>query len=170
MNKTMIGLAMASALACLLPQTASASKDSEAEAICRNVVANKGYQGYRFRNVEAMSARSGGYSVTGQIDKGGKRFEFNCVLDDRLILENIVINPLGGGGDNGGGHAGVPAEAQVACAEEADRYWGLRSGTAVPHGGKSTGGGMYEVKVKGGKHSGTCTVTADGDVKGIMNN
>lgn len=167
MKNLTIGLAMASALACLLPQTAAASKGKEAEEICRNVVANKGYQGYHFQHIEAMSARSGGYSVTGQIDKGGKRFEFNCVLDGGLILQDIAIHPLGGG--SGGGHAGVPAEAQVACAEEADRYWGLKSGTAVPHGGKSTGGGMYEVKVKGGKHSGTCTVTGEGDVKGIMN-
>jgi len=115
-----------------------------------------------------MSARSGGYSVTGQIEMGGKRFEFNCVLDGGLILQVIAIHPLGGGGGSGG-HAGVPAEAQVACAEEADRYWELKSGTATPLGGKSTGSGMYEVKVKGGKHQGTCTVTAGGDVKGIMN-
>jgi hypothetical protein len=67
------------------------------------------------------------------------------------------------------GGGGAPAEAQVACAEEADRYWRLESGTSVPHGGRSTGGGMYEVKVKGGKHSGICTVTAQGDVRGIMN-
>ena len=167
MNKAMIGLTMAGAAACLLPQGGMAN-ETEAEEICRNVVANKGYQGYHFKYVETMAARSGGYSVNGQIDKGGKRFEFGCVLDDGLILKDIAIHPLGGGG-SGGGHAGVPAEAQVACAEEADRYWRLKSGTSVPHGGKSTGGGMYEVKVKGGKHSGTCTVTAQGDVRGIMN-
>ncbi len=28
---------------------------------------------------------------------------------------------------------------------------------------------MYEAKVKGGKHSGICTVTAQGDVRAIMN-
>ena len=168
MNKAMIGLTMAGAAACLLPQGGMAN-EREAEEICRNVVANKGYQGYHFKYVETMAARSGGYSVNGQIDKAGKRFEFNCVLDGGLILQDIAIHPLGGGGGNGGSHAGVPAEAQVACAEEADRYWGLKSGTSVPHGGKSTGDGMYEVKVKGGKHSGTCTVTAQGDVRGIMN-
>mgnify|MGYP001552395548 CR=1 FL=1 len=72
MNKTMIGLAMASAAACLLAQAVMAN-EGEAEQICRNVVANKGYQGYHFKYVETMAARSGGYSVNGQTNKGGKR-------------------------------------------------------------------------------------------------
>lgn len=168
MKKTMIALALAGTAASWLPGAVLAN-EGEAREICRNVVANKGYQGYHFKNIEAMSPRSGGYNVTGQVEQDGKRFEFNCVLDGRLILQDIAIHPLGDSGGNGGGHAGVPAEAQVACAEEADRYWGLKSGTAVPHGGKSTGGGMFEVRLIGGKHRGTCTVSAQGEVRGIMN-
>ncbi len=45
MKKLAIGLALAGALAGLLPQAAAANKGKEAEGICRNVVANKGYQG-----------------------------------------------------------------------------------------------------------------------------
>jgi hypothetical protein len=68
-----------------------------------------------------------------------------------------------------GGGGGAPAEVQVACAEEGDRYWGVASGTTVPMGAKSTGGGMYEVTLSAGPKRGICTVTADGNVKSIMN-
>ncbi len=68
-----------------------------------------------------------------------------------------------------GAGAGAPAEAQVACAEEGDRYWRVASGTTVPTGARSTGGGMYEVNLSAGRKRGTCTVTAGGDVKSIMN-
>jgi hypothetical protein len=112
-----------------------------------------------------------GYSLTGQIAKGAKRYEFNCVVSTRMSVTDLVINPLSGGEDSGSGgsSAGAPAEVQVACAKEADRYWQLKDGTAIPMKSKSTGSGMYEVTVAGGHHRGICTVTEDGDVKGIMN-
>jgi hypothetical protein len=69
-----------------------------------------------------------------------------------------------------GGSSGAPAEAQVACAEEGDRYWNLASGTTVPLSSRSTGSGMYEVALGAGAKRGTCTVTEGGDVKMIMNN
>ncbi len=70
---------------------------------------------------------------------------------------------------SGGSSAGAPAEAEIACAKEADRYWNLKDGTAVPGRSKSTGNSLYAVNVTGGKHRGVCTVTEGGDVKDIMN-
>jgi hypothetical protein len=64
---------------------------------------------------------------------------------------------------------GAPAVAEIACAKEADRYWNLTDGTAVPGRSKSTGSGLYAVNVTGGKHRGVCTVTAGGDVTDMMN-
>ncbi len=64
---------------------------------------------------------------------------------------------------------GAPAEVQVACAEEGDRYWKVASGTTVPGSSKSTGSGMYEVTLSAGSKRGICTVTETGDVKMIMN-
>jgi uncharacterized protein YceK len=68
-----------------------------------------------------------------------------------------------------GGGGGAPAEAQVACANEGDRYWNVASGTTVPLSSKSTGSGMYEVSLGAGSNRGICTVTEGGDVKMIMN-
>jgi opacity protein-like surface antigen len=68
-----------------------------------------------------------------------------------------------------GGRHGAPAEVQMACASEADRYWRVRPGTTVPLSSKSTGSGMYEVSLSAGWQRGTCTVTERGDVKSIMN-
>lgn len=172
MNKRVTGLIVASAAACLPLGIAMADLQSETRAdvtqICKKAIGKEGYKGYRYDNVEFNEARSG-YSLTGQISKGSKRYEFNCVVSTRMSVTDLAVNPLSRGDDRGGGSAGAPAEAQVACAEEADKYWGLKNGTSVPGKSKSTGSGMYEVKVVGGKHRGICTVTEDGDVKGIMN-
>ncbi|MCB1918428.1 MAG: hypothetical protein KDJ28_00440 [Candidatus Competibacteraceae bacterium] len=172
MKKSIVGALIAGTSAWILAGAAIADLQSETQAdvtqICKQAIGDKGYKGYRYRDVEFNDSRNS-YSLTGQIAKGAKRYEFNCVVSTRMSITDLVINPLSGGEDSGGGSAGAPAEAQVACAEEADRYWQLENGTAIPMKSKSTGSGMYEVTVAGGHHRGICTVTEDGDVKGIMN-
>ena len=177
MKKSIIGAFIVGTAAWILSGTAMADLQSETRAdvtqICKQAIGDKGYKGYRYRDVEFNDSRNG-YSLTGQIARGAKRYEFNCLVSTRMSITDLVINPLSGGEDSGGGgggggSAGAPAEAQVACAKEADRYWRLKDGTAIPMKSKSTGSGMYEVTVAGGHHRGTCTVTKDGDVKGIMN-
>ncbi len=61
------------------------------------------------------------------------------------------------------------ADLAAACAHEADRYWGLRRGSASTYDVRSTGGGMHTVKVAAGYQTGTCTVSGDGSVRSIMN-
>jgi len=175
MKKPIVGVIVAGAAAWIQSGGALADLQSETQAdvtqICKQAIGNKGYKGYRYRDVAFNDSRNG-YSLTGQIARGAKRYEFNCVVSTRMSITDLVINPLSGGEDSGGGSggsAGAPAEAQVACAKDADRYWQLKDGTAIPMKSKSTGSGMYEVTVAGGHHRGTCTVTEDGDVKGIMN-
>lgn len=58
---------------------------------------------------------------------------------------------------------------QRACVTQAERSWNLYSGTAKGSYEKSIGSGMYEIKVTGPNHSGVCTVTEAGMVRGIMN-
>ncbi|MCB2048726.1 MAG: hypothetical protein KDE32_10935 [Novosphingobium sp.] len=61
------------------------------------------------------------------------------------------------------------ADLAAACAREAERYWNIPAGTASTYDVRSTGNGMHEVKVAAGYGSGTCTVSSDGQVRGIMN-
>ncbi|HRY15366.1 MAG: hypothetical protein KDJ31_03610 [Candidatus Competibacteraceae bacterium] len=157
------GLPLGAAIADLQSETRA-----DVTQLCENAIGDKGYKGYRFEDIEFNEARSG-YSVTGQISRGSHRYEFNCVVSTRMSITDLVINPLSGDDDSRSVNSGAPAEAQVACAEEADKYWGLKDGASVPGKSKSTGSGMYEVQVAGGHHRGICTVTEDGDVKGIMN-
>lgn len=65
--------------------------------------------------------------------------------------------------------SGHRADLAAACAHEADRYWGLRRGSASTYDVRSTGGGMHTVKVAAGYQTGTCTVSSDGNVRSIMN-
>ena len=168
MKQMIFRLAVASALFSLLPGAALADSH-EAKKICKKFVKNEGYHNYHFKKIDVAQTRSGGYSVSGIIGKHGDRHEFTCRLGDDLLVQDVIINPLPGGGGNGGSNDRAPAEAVVACAEEAERYWNLRPGSVMPNTGKSTGGDMFEVQVRGGGNSGICTVTSKGDVKMIMN-
>ncbi|HRF62762.1 MAG TPA: hypothetical protein PK708_07720 [Candidatus Competibacter sp.] len=56
----------------------------------------------RYQYIEFVDARNG-YSLTGQIVKGAKWYEFNCLVSTRMSITDLVINPLSGGEDNGGG-------------------------------------------------------------------
>ncbi len=105
MNKRVTGLIVASAAACLPLGIAMADLQSETRAdvtqICKKAIGKEGYKGYRYDNVEFNEARSG-YSLTGQISKGSKRYEFNCVVSTRMSVTDLAVNPLSGGDDRGG--------------------------------------------------------------------
>lgn len=58
---------------------------------------------------------------------------------------------------------------QRACISEAEHSWGLYSGAVKGDYEKSIGSGLYEIKVTAQKHSGICTVTDAGMVRGVMN-
>jgi hypothetical protein len=140
--------------------------------VCKQALKNRGFQDVEFENVDFMKSRAN-YGLNGQFRKHHTQYEFNCVVAKDMRVEDLVVNPLGGRDDGyrddahrGGG--GAPAEAQVACAEEADRYWRLPRGTSVPAESRSTGNGMFEVEVTGGRYRGTCTVTGSGNVKFIQ--
>jgi hypothetical protein len=161
-------------LLCCLPGLALAGElQQDVRHVCKQELKYRGFKDVEFKNTDFNKSRSN-YGLTGQFQKHGNRYEFNCVVAKSMQIQDLVINQVGGGGDDsyrdnghrGGG--GAPAEAQVACAEEADRSWGLSRGTSVPTASRSTGSGMFEVEVQGGRHRGTCTVTGSGDVKFIM--
>ncbi len=54
----------------------------------------QGFGGYRYRYLQFMVPATGGYSLTGQLNKGRKRQEFNCVLDANMRIQDLVLNPL----------------------------------------------------------------------------
>ena len=136
--------------------------------ICKRAIKDRGYKDIDFDRKEFSESRSN-YSLNGQFNKKSARYEFNCIVSTDMHVEDLVINSLGGGDYHSSGSGGAPAEAQVACAEEADKYWNLRQGTSVPTSSRANGSDMFEVEVSGGKHRGTCTVTKTGHVKFIMN-
>ncbi len=85
----------------LLPMLALANTSGETlkkvETICKKAIAKKGYEGYTYKDVETLKAHSGNYDMSGQLHKGKKHFEFNCLLNKdakNLKIENLVINSL----------------------------------------------------------------------------
>jgi len=142
----------------------------DVRSVCRQAMEHRGLRPSGVQH-DNFNEAAGTYGWSGQFGHDGRRYEFNCVVSTDMHVRDLAVNPLGDehhGGDHGHGH-GAPAEVQVACAEEAARYWKLPVGTAVPGATRSTGSGMYEVKLSGRHHRGTCTVTERGDVRGIMN-
>lgn len=254
MNRTVIrtcAVAVSCAMAAVPMAQARTSKHVEEN--CRGALSVRGYPGYNLDGVRVQESRSG-WSMTGQMDKGGKRYEFNCVTDEHAHIQNVAVNRVSGkgGSDNkvaaavaaaailgiaalashekhhkgtppddpkrlaehergyrdglyhaphnnyrhsddyqagydagveqrshvvshnqhqrwDDGRHGAPAELMMACANEADRYWRVPRGSAVPQSSRSTGSGMFEVRLAAGWQRGVCTVDEDGNVRGIMN-
>lgn len=92
--------AIVAASPCLWVSAVDAKADarSRATAECRKEVAQRGYQAYRFENLNAMEGRSG-VAVVGQMTDGDKRFEFTCLFDQALKLTDLPINPVPAKGD-----------------------------------------------------------------------
>lgn len=61
------------------------------------------------------------------------------------------------------------ADLAASCARDAANYWRVDPYNVTTYDVRSTGGGMSEVKVASGYQTGTCTVSNDGTVRGIMN-
>lgn len=73
------------------PKTAS---KSTIESVCRAELAAKGYDNsYSVSRVDLTEARSNN-SMSGQLQKGVKRWEFNCVLGKDMKPLDVVVNPL----------------------------------------------------------------------------
>lgn len=68
MKKSIIGAFIVGTAAWILSGTAMADLQSETRAdvtqICKNAIGDKGYKGYRYRDVEFNDSRNG-YSLTG---------------------------------------------------------------------------------------------------------
>ena len=66
--------------------------------LCQNAIAKKGYGDFEYRYVEILQAQSKNYTMTGQLHKEGKRYEFNCFLNKEskaLKIEELIIEALG---------------------------------------------------------------------------
>ncbi|WP_427966614.1 hypothetical protein [Altererythrobacter sp.] len=62
---------------------------------------------------------------------------------------------------------GAPAEAQNACKERGDEYWGVPSGSTVPVSVFKYDNGPYEITVASGHRRASCTVNRHGQVSGF---
>ena len=89
--------------AAILPMTAMAADLSKHDKesitkVCQKAIAQKGYKGYSYKYTEILQAQSGGYSMSGQLHKEGKRFGYNCLLDKNgkvFKMTDIVIDEIG---------------------------------------------------------------------------
>lgn len=92
---------LAGVLLSMLPISAMAELSPKAkeqvETLCKNAIVKKGYEDYTYKYVNTIKAQSGNYSMTGQLHKETKRYEFTCALNKELKtlkIEDLVINPL----------------------------------------------------------------------------
>ena len=74
--------------AAILPMAAMAADLSKHDKesitkVCQKEIAQKGYEGYTYKYIEILQVQSGGYSMTGQLHKEGKRFGYNCLLEKK---------------------------------------------------------------------------------------
>ena len=67
------------------------------ETVCKEAIAKKGYGEYTYNYVEILRVHTGSYDMSGQLHKGGKRYDFNCLLNKDAKhpkIEDLVINPI----------------------------------------------------------------------------
>jgi len=91
----------AGAIIAILPTLAMAELPNNAQnkitELCKGAIEKKGYSAYEYKYVEILKAQSGNYSMTGQLHKDAKRFEFNCALNKALKtlkIEELVIEEI----------------------------------------------------------------------------
>ncbi|NEX94025.1 hypothetical protein [Caulobacter sp. 17J65-9] len=65
------------------------------------------------------------------------------------------------------GSRGVPSGGMRACADEVERVFGLRQGSAQPVSARPRDNGGYEVDVRANGRHAVCRLNADGQVKGV---
>lgn len=102
MKRTIVKTAIILLATALMPATAMADLSKHEKEtiskICKTAIAKKGYESYAYKYTEIMDVHSGGYSMTGQLHKDGKRFEYNCLLSKKgesLKITDLVIDQLG---------------------------------------------------------------------------
>jgi len=83
----------------LLPATAMAKlskhEKETVEKTCKAAIAKKGYKDYTYKYTEIMDVRAGGYTMTGQLHKDGKRFGYNCLVGKDLKMTDLGIDEIG---------------------------------------------------------------------------
>ena len=87
--------------------SAQAVTGRQVEENCRGALTARGYPGFSLDESQVQSSRSG-WSMNGQMTKGGRRYEFNCVTDEQGFVRDIAVNDLGkasGSGKNAAGAA-----------------------------------------------------------------
>ena len=65
--------------------------------LCQNALTKKRYRDFAYKHIEILRTRSKNYSMTGQLHKEGKRYEFNCFLNKEIKnikIEDLVIKGL----------------------------------------------------------------------------
>jgi len=99
MKRTLIKTTLILISAALLPAAAMADiSKHEKETVgktCKTAIAKKGYEGYTYKYTEIMDVHAGGYTMTGQLHKDGKRFGYNCLLGKDLKITDLVIDKIG---------------------------------------------------------------------------
>ena len=95
-RSAMLAVALAAVALQPVAAVAAGSKGARQQVtkVCQKAITDKGFGGYRYRYLQFMVPATGGYSLTGQLNKGRKRQEFNCVLDANMRIQDLVLNPL----------------------------------------------------------------------------
>lgn len=61
--------------------------------LCRQKLAVKGFHSVKINYPQMMNSRSGN-SFTGQFVRAKVRYEFNCVLNTRYEILDLIVHPL----------------------------------------------------------------------------
>lgn len=97
-KKITLAIALLSSLPVLSMAELSKNDQAKISEVCKSAIAKKGYDKFEYKYVDILRAQSKNYSMTGQLHKEGKRFEFNCFFNKelkKLTLEELAIAPLG---------------------------------------------------------------------------
>lgn len=176
------GLAASLALAAAGAMAPAHSQGLDAEALCRDAVNGRGYDGWSYSRMDIEQPPGAGFRVRGQVSRGAGLTDFHCIINSGGIVEDVVLNvrrreaaPAAPGRPHERNEPiahdprrGAPAEWLRACAAEGDRRWRMRSGATAAIDSRPTGRGAYEVRLQAGRHRGVCTIDRRGVVRGIV--
>ena len=98
MTKTFTRAALILIAVALLPASVMANmskhEKESVEKTCKAAIAKKGYKDYTYKYTEIMDVRAGGYTMTGQLHKDGKRFGYNCLVGKDMKITDLGIDKI----------------------------------------------------------------------------
>jgi len=98
MTRTFTKTALILISAALLPASVMANmskhEKESVEKSCKAAIAKKGYKDYTYKYTEIMDVRAGGYTMTGQLHKDGKRFGYNCLVGKDMKITDLGIDKI----------------------------------------------------------------------------